>query len=445
MTDNEFGDLQRAATALRDGLREQAERPPFTPLAADELMSGSAPSGRARWIGVGVGVAAVGSAIALLVPSLLASDRLPAAPAPVETTATARTEEPAAPGLGWQPTSPPPLSPRRDAVTAWVDGSYLIVGGFDDAPCADTDHGDCPEPRGSLRDGARYDPATDTWHPIADAPADVSWPAAFFYPVAVVGSTVYVGGSAFESTWAYDVPADRWSEVPAPSDIGALFAVAGKLVNVPWYSAEQGLTYDSYDPADRSWTKHSPSVEIPANAIESSAGVGTAGNHLVLMANDAAMQDGNTLWLSLIDVTTGDVTDLGWTQIPMQRATSVTVGGLLSWPRGSFDPAAKDVRAWFLDPDTMDWSDVDLPATAHGLSWTVGAYQRDWYITTATAITLRGQLYDPVAKTWLEVPELPVPAYDPVVIGGEDTVLACFGYHPDTAAYAGDCALLKHA
>ncbi len=444
MTDHEFGDLRRAATALRTGLQEQAESVRFTPLSAEEVANRAPrrPVARARWISVGVGVAAVASAIALLVPSTLGDRSITATPAPRETPGTGPTGVPTAPAAaGWQPVSTPPLSPRRDAVTAWVEGTYLLVGGFGDPPCADS--GDCPDPAQPLRDGARYDPVTDSWQRIADAPAGVAWPGAFFFPVAVVDGTVYVGGSAFETIWSYDVPTDSWEAVPAPTEPGVLLAVGGKLVNVPWYSAEQGFSYDTYDPAGRGWTSHSPAVELPAEAVQSSVGVGAVGDQLALMANAATMREGDTLWAGLIDLATGGVTDLGWTQVPLQRAASTTVGGLLSWPRGSFDPAATDARAWFLDPDTMDWSSVDLPATARGLRWSIGASQRDWYLTTGTAIALRGRLYDPVAKTWTEVPDLPVPDHDPVVIGGADSVLACFGYNPEVERYGGGCELLR--
>lgn len=443
MTDHEFDDLQRAATALREGLREQAEAVRFAPLQVEELVT--APerrSGRARWIGIGVAVAAAASATALLVPSLLGTGPVPATPAPVGTP-SATPSEPVPPAEpGWRTTALPPLSPRRDAVKVWLGDSYLIAGGFDAAPClSEEDQGDpekCPETQ-ALRDGARYDPVTDSWRPIAEAPRGVWWMGAYNgYPVAVIGSIAYVAN--FEEILAYDGEADSWESVPSPKVLGMLWAAGGLLVNVP--DDGGALRYDTYDPASRSWTSHVPEVGQPSEG-RAVTGSAVIGDDLAFMAAHSNMREEDTLWVSLVDVRSGEVTGLGWTPVPNQRPAASAVGGLLSWPRGGFHADAPDTQAWFLDPGTQAWTSVDLPNEAHGLTWSIGPYRRDWYITTDTAITLRGRLYDPAAQAWIEVPGLPLPDQDPVVVGGADSVLACFGYDPGTAAYGRDCALLR--
>ena len=426
MTDNEFRDRQRAATALREGLRQQAETPQFTPLTVADLTApATRRAGSGRLVAAGLGVAAVIAALALLVPSMLGDRPIPAAPGPVETPSIDPTSTPTAPGVtGWHPTSPPPLSPRRDAVTAWVGDTYLVVGGFGDV-CADS--ADCADPK-PLVDGARYDPVTDTWRKIADAPEQVFAHAASPYPsTAVLGDTVYVLASG--GPLAYRADRDRWERIPAAEDSAAIYATDRLLVSVRGFTTgDDFVRYDTFDPATGNWTTH-PKVKTPAGAI---AGASVVQGHLVVMAAGAEHTD--TLWMTLITLSTGEVTPLGSTPVEIQRPVAAGTAGLAAWPRG-------DTQAWFLNLDTLDWSSVDLPARSRGLTGWNGGYRVDWYLTTENAIALRGQLYGPALKEWVEVPDLPVPDHDPVVAGGADSVLACFGV--DTATFADACYLLR--
>ena len=443
MPEVDFAESGRAATALREGLRQRAELPAFRPLDVAEL-TGTAPvpPRTGRWISLSVGVAAVGAAITLLFPPGLGDGPMPATPVQTASPTVTTPGSPIVRG-SWQAVSSPPLSPRRDAVKAWVDGSYLIVGGFDTAPCLSLEEkGDpeCPADPPALRDGARYDPVTDRWYPIAEAPSGVLWPGATSYPVAVVGSTVYVVHvEDRRKILAYDVATDSWQSVRSPKELGVLWAVGGVLVNAP-LDSDRPFRYDTYDPADRTWTSHEPAVTPPRDAsVGLTAGAGAPGTSLVFAAANAKMRETDTLWVALVDVATGKVTDLGWTPVPSQRSGAVAVGGLLSFPRGGWGADEPDGQAWFLDPDTKSWTSVDLPNERHGLAWSIGPYRRDWYITTETAIALRGQLYDPAAQAWVKVPDLPVDQ-DPIVIGGPDSVLTCFGY--DGRRLAAACHLM---
>jgi hypothetical protein len=74
-----------------------------------------------------------------------------------------------------------------------------------------------PAPRGGgLLDGARYDPETDTWRPMADAPAGTDRSHA---QAVMVGGDVVIGGgfgpTGREETVVlrYDLDADRWRRV----------------------------------------------------------------------------------------------------------------------------------------------------------------------------------------------------------------------------------------
>ena len=69
------------------------------------------------------------------------------------------------------------------------------------------------------RDGAAYDPATDSWRPIADAPVDVGY---WYRPAFVGGELVLFGDNRW---WAYDPAVDAAPPArttPAGQDTGDL-------------------------------------------------------------------------------------------------------------------------------------------------------------------------------------------------------------------------------
>jgi hypothetical protein len=110
-----------------------------------------------------------------------------------------------APGT-WTVPAPSPLSPRQFPEVMWTGEEFLVWGGV----IGNT----------GLADGARYDPATDTWQPMASAPADVR-PGA---------SAVWAGDrmitAAKRTAHAYDPETDTWSplgtfeEPPATAFVG---------------------------------------------------------------------------------------------------------------------------------------------------------------------------------------------------------------------------------
>lgn len=438
MPDTELIEAGRAVTALRTGLRQRAELPAFRPLDITELVAGPPRPPRAgRWISLGVGVAAVGAAIALLVPQGLGEVPLPATPVQSPSPGVTPSASPAAQSV-WELTAPSPLSPRRDAVVAWVGDSYLIIGGLGEPSCPQYEgQQDCPDAQ-PLADGARYDPTTDSWSGIATAPQ-----AVFSYlvrpgpSVAVLGRTVYLLAPDGDRLLAYDVDSDRWSSLPAPKDATTLMAANAMLVGYPWGDAVHDVRYETLDPATGVWTSHAPDVRTPS----AFTGASVVANSLVI---SSLPDGGDTLSVLVIDLASEQVREMD-TPIPGQQPSSVAVGGLVAWPRGDQDEGSYpwDRRAWFLDPSTGDWTSVALPDEPSGLSGRNQRFERDWYITTDAMIALRGQFYDPVAHAWSEVPALPVPVDDTIVVGGADSVLVCYG--EDAGTFADACYLLRPA
>ncbi len=66
-----------------------------------------------------------------------------------------------------------------------------------------------------------------------------------------------------------------------------------------------------------------------------------------------------------------------------------------------------------------------------------------WYLTAGDLIALHGHLYLPANGQWADVPALPVPKADPVLVGGDRTVLACWGYDVSASSYGTDCYQLQ--
>lgn len=75
---------------------------------------------------------------------------------------------------GWQRLPDPPIPPRATAVLVWTGAEMLVIGGdafkcprF--AGCAGPDYA-------ALSDGAAFNPATNRWRRIADAPLPIQYP-----------------------------------------------------------------------------------------------------------------------------------------------------------------------------------------------------------------------------------------------------------------------------
>ena len=130
------------------------------------------------------------------------------------------------PGTGsWREVAPMPLAPRMQPVTGWTGEEALVVGGQVDGVCPAS--ADCTFPPVYADDGAAYDPETDAWRPIADAPL----PIAGWFRSTMVGDTLVL--QARQQFFAYDASDDEWRALPAPAepvgDAGAISALGGEV------------------------------------------------------------------------------------------------------------------------------------------------------------------------------------------------------------------------
>jgi hypothetical protein len=110
----------------------------------------------------------------------------------------------------WKELPAAPLSPRSGAESVWTGREVIVLGG-EEQPCPAS--ADCADPAEYLRDGAAYDPQTNTWHRIAKAPV----------PVGAGDRLLSAAGHVILRHWqqhgsrlfVYDPQTDEWLEIPS--------------------------------------------------------------------------------------------------------------------------------------------------------------------------------------------------------------------------------------
>lgn len=111
----------------------------------------------------------------------------------------------------WRMLAPSPLQARERHTAVWTGAEMVVWGG------TPHHHG-----VGDLLDGARYDPGTDTWRPMADAPHGTDRSTG---QAVMVGGDVVIGGGSGptgrEETQLlrYDLDADRWETFQASAPV----------------------------------------------------------------------------------------------------------------------------------------------------------------------------------------------------------------------------------
>ena len=123
----------------------------------------------------------------------------------------------------WRSIATSPLTARGRHLMVWTGSEVLVVGGSSDPECLNAGGNGCFDPDSAapgVREGAAYDPATDSWRRIANAPV----------PLGVYDASAWVDGVALFATQfsqrllTYDPDSDRWTEQRPPT---RLFTAAG--------------------------------------------------------------------------------------------------------------------------------------------------------------------------------------------------------------------------
>lgn len=426
---DEFTESSRAERAFEDHFAERARSAEFPPLVAAELI-GSRRRRRhpGRWA-AGLAVAAVVVlGVILIVPlGIGGPGRQSAVPAAT-----------GGPGQ-WRQTSPIPIGQRYRSIDLWTGGAFYIIGGIShcglDAqgnPVDEICAASLPSPGESLADGARYDPATDTWTRIADAPVPIGGGQGV-----VVGDAIYVvaesGDREPSAVLRYDPSADTWTRLPTSSEGGEKSALQLLTWGGDLYAATVLTGCDDYDcrfierwdTASGTWHQEVGETGALRFAERSLTSIDDGfvalyrdGHGSSLAA--AAYRDGS--WHELPDAPFDSPPD--WLGAIGNTVVAVSFPG----------------AAYALDVDAGTWRRLPEPASPGGLTGG-DAVVSSPHFADGTRVVVAGQLYDPARNEWTDVPSLPNPRWGFGAFAGNGTqVLACF---VGPTGSMNDCHLLE--
>jgi hypothetical protein len=328
--------------------------------------------------------------------------------------------EPLQPAAEWRRAAASPLSPRNQAIGVWTGGEVIVFGGTQRPMCPACDWAVPPE---RLRDGAAYNPQTNTWRAIAPLPLDAAGYGqairvgddVFFLTRAVVGREVRFG------LWSYSLTGDAWRAValPAPrSTSPAMVEHRGRLV-IYERSLERGRTPDivfdqatgtwnelTTDPLDGAYDRQLVSVDgslvLFAKLIGEASDSRRPGIVRAVVFDDVARR-----WDPL--------PDLAQLVPPLFADGSLAVSPRQGGADGGQNQWGRMVpNGGLLDVATRQWS--PLPGSVTKQQEGGGAVGR----FAAAFTSSRGQVLDLVSGKWFTIPTLP----DGLEFAYEQTIVA---------------------
>lgn len=314
----------------------------------------------------------------------------------------------------WQPTSTTGApAPRSSHVAVWTGSSMVVWGGVG--------NGATPSSVGTLLNtGARYDPVSDVWQPIAmtGAPAARAGATAVWSgnEMIVWGGSVGSGGVYVNTGGRYNPDTDSWTPVAtlaAPEARGAHRAtfIAGKMM--VW--GGQGTTFqrlDSgglYDPAADAWT---PTSLAGAPAARYGHALVAVGDRAVVWGGNTSASPYSTTGARYDPATDTWAATSTTSMAPRFDSTAVAAGPeMIVW--SGFDPNGQYLRdGGRYNPALDTWIPVtstNAPAGRRTGSaiWT-GSRMVVWG-GSASPDTNKGGRYDPATDTWTPTATLNAP------------------------------------
>ena len=228
----------RVTSALRDGL-DRLELSPGNP--SEALTDGDTLRRRRTTTRVAAAAAAVAAVVVVGAVVTGGDGALDPAPAP----AGSWTELPTA-----------PLSPRTGSLAVWTGDQAIFLGGQTEAFCPPG--ADCAAPATYARDGAAYDPSTEKWTTIAQAPAAV----AYYTPHVLVDGLLVIVDD--DHAWhAYDPEQDAWQSLPAPPTPLETYSESLSATDGSVYTLGRGGNVLVLDVAAKTWSTLPPSANQP--------------------------------------------------------------------------------------------------------------------------------------------------------------------------------------
>jgi hypothetical protein len=340
--------------------------------------------------------------------------------------------QPSAPLGHWRGIPAPPLTPRAESLGVWTGREAIVIGGVTQV-CPP--NADCASVLGDgLRDGAAYDPRTNTWRAIPPAPVAVV-PGDRL--VVANGIVVLRAWRPHGSRWfTYEPDHNRWSRIRrVPAATGDLPSAIGSDVYV-----SAGRRVAVYDVDRFHWTLLPPDPIRPRLAQR--VVTATTSGPVVTGLDAAAPNDGRTPSLLLADVWDGHHwrrlppseqlggNDWTWTGTRMVDPEPFTLDGgeIDNWGRsypmgGTLDPAT---GTWGPLPDAL----VN-PPQGDDRGWSLSASDGSWF-------AVLGQVYDDATgRTGGLTRPAEAPDYGVTGVWAGDHLLA-FGGTDSAQGYSGD-------
>jgi len=318
---------------------------------------------------------------------------------------TAEPERAATTELRWERLPDPPLTPREFGPLHWTGRELLVLGGDTVPPCPPA--ASCATPPRPQRDGAAYDPSTNTWRRTADAPLPLQGHQVLDGDV-VWAQTSWHGDAPLLS---YDASKDRWTQHPPPPGLAlaayVLTVADGHPVALRTEQRTQHYPDAIYDPARRSWTN------LPADPLSPSfdrAAIETPQGLLVTGAK--AVENPGSEKPAFLRAELLDPTTRTWKRLP---ASDQLVGAGIAlhgtraiWPDlggangGDVNGYGRTIPfGGVLDLATARWERLpDPPAEGHG-RWAPFALGGP---VSAAEGFLYDDRYDDRTRTWTAVP-----------------------------------------
>lgn len=237
------------------------------------------------------------------------------------------------PGGTWMKVSAGPLSARHDVAGAWLDGRFVLGGGWAQPPCPP--NAACLPPEDpALRDGASFDPATNSWRSTADAPVPVSGRTTVVLDDKLYVLTPDSGRADSPVTFlCYDPVQDVWTTLPSPSGEGVDLVAADDVVLAVASSTEEAAVDSVFEPTRGSWRQLPPD---PLGPSDVRAAV-WMGDWLLLTAQGSVPEQGaerDVLELGALDATFTD-----WRRLPNSNIGGgypIVVSDLVVYPFFTF-------------------------------------------------------------------------------------------------------------
>lgn len=395
------------------------------PDCQDGGMADGERTGRQGGLGPVVAAALVLAVVTACVALLVSGDGgEQAQPGPVGV-ATTFVREPLVEPEGWEPMADSPLQGRAEPATAWTGTELLVWGG--DGAFSDGGGG---EPGRS--DGAAYDPASDTWRPMANSPLPEPENAigASDYASAWTGSELLVWGGPGPKAAAYDPVADSWRRLdPGPLAERTQFAsvwTGSELVIIGGYApladsvdmANDGVWGDAaaYDPATQRWR------DLPGTGLERTGAAVWTGSEIVWVADSRSAEGTAGIALAL------DPDGGGWRRLaepPLARFTAapvwtgselVAIGALVRVDPDQPNPGETHGGVASYDPVSDTWTEIEppeglrvdhlsLPAAVWTGTEVLVLGSSGPFVPVDDVIPLSGVAYDPESGTWRMLPD----------------------------------------